>query len=86
MKVKEVLALVPDHARIGIVAKIESPGKVEMYQTVFSGHKCKYDDFKHILECDDLEVTKIHAGAWNNQPGLIIGVNRVIENEFKTEE
>lgn len=82
MKVKDLMELIPEHSRIGI----ESPHKVETYQTVFSGHRFKYDEFKHILECDDLEVIKLHAGSWNNQPGLIIGVNRVIENEFKTEE
>ena len=84
MTVGELLALVPEHSRVGIVARIDNGGKIETYQTIFTGHRCKYDDFKHVLQVDDYEIQSLHAGSWDNKVGLVITINRGVKtNEFK---
>lgn len=83
MKIKELLQVVPEHSRIGIVARIDNGDKIETYQTVFAGHRCKYDDFKHVLQVDDYEIQNLHAGSWDNKVGLVITINRGVKtNEF----
>lgn len=83
MTVKELLALVPDHSRIGIVQKLDNGYKIDTYRTIYSGHRCKYNDFKHTCNVDDFEVRNVYAGAWNNKVGLIIGINERKNDEFE---
>jgi len=83
MKVKELLAVIPDHSRIGIVQKLDGGDKIDTYRYIFSGHRCKYEEFRHVCRVDDFEVREIHAGSWDNKVGLVIGINERVKNEFE---
>ena len=83
MKIKELLNIVPEHCRIGIVAKIDNGDKIETYQTVFVGHRCKYDEFRHVLRVDDVEIREVHAAVWDKKCGLCIGIDKGVNNEYK---
>lgn len=74
MKVKELVTLITDHTKLGIVARIDNGDKIETYQTLFSGYKVKYKDFEHVLRVNEMDIDKVFASAWERIPGIVICV------------
>lgn len=76
-----LLAIIPDHARIGIVEK-HFKNNNEYHHTIYSGYKKDYLKFfnQACIIPYSYEVYSIHAGSWDNKLGLCIGVKK-IENE-----
>lgn len=75
MTLMELVDLVPDHSRIGIVEEIES-GPLPKFRTLFSGYKQNFVRYcnKECIYPYGYEVTDVHGGSWENKFGLIIGV------------
>lgn len=74
MKVKELVTLITDHTKLGIVARIDNGDKIETYHTLFSGYKVKFKDFENVLDVSELEIDKVFASAWDRIPGIVICV------------
>lgn len=81
MTLQQLIELVPNHARIGVVQTNERKQKCTLYSG-YKGDFIKFCNFRCIFPAG-YEVTSIYAGSWELKHELVIGVKFADDYEKK---